>query len=159
MVGNLGLLFHYLGGHETALKYSQDALQMAQEIGDRAKEGAMWMKLGHALLGLGRLEEAAEAYQNSVALRRELDQPNLATEPLAGLARVALAQRDLARAQAHVEEILSHLETGTLHGTIAPFEVYLTCYRVLRARPYSPGKEILAPAYHLLQARAAKTTA
>jgi len=158
VVGNLGLLFHYLGEHETALKYSQDALQMAQEIGDRAKEGAMWMKLGHALLGLGRLEEAAEAYQNSVALRRELDQPNLATEPLAGLARVALAQRDLARAQAHVEEILSHLETGTLHGTIAPFEVYLTCYRVLRARQDSRAQEILATAYNLLQERAAKIT-
>jgi tetratricopeptide (TPR) repeat protein len=158
VMGNLGLLFHYLGEHETALKYGQDALQMAQEIGDRAKEGIMWMKLGHALLGLGRLEEAAEAYQNSVALRRELAQLNLAMESLAGLAGVALAQGDLARAQAHVEEILSHLETGTLHGTIAPFQVYLTCYRVLEANQAPRAQEILATAYDLLQERAARIT-
>ena len=158
VAGNLGLLSHYLGEHETALKYNQDALQMVQEIGDRAKEGMTWMMLGHALLGVGRLEEAAEAYQNSVALRRELGRPNLAMESLAGLARVALAQGDLARAQAHVEEILSCLETGTLHGTIAPFQVYLTCYRVLKDGQDPRAQEILATAYDLLQERAARIT-
>jgi tetratricopeptide (TPR) repeat protein len=157
-MGNLGLLFHYLGEHETALEYSQDALQMAQEIGDRAKEGIMWMKLGHALLGLGRLEKAAEAYQNSVALRRELGRPNLAMESLAGLARVALAQGDLAQAQAHAEEILRHLETGTLHGAIAPFEVYLTCYCVLKAGQDPRAQEVLATAHDRLQERAARIT-
>ena len=118
----------------------------------------MWMMLGHALLGLGRLEGAAEAYQNSVALRRELGRPNLAMESLAGLARVALAQGDLARAQAHAEEILSHLETGTLHGAISPFQVYLTCYRVLKAGQDTRAQEILATAYGLLQERAARIT-
>ena len=116
------------------------------------------MMLGHALLGLGRLEDAAEAYHNSVALRRELDQPNLAMESLAGLARVVLAQGDPMQAQAHVEEILSHLETGTLDGTTAPFQIYLTCYRVLKANHAPRAQEILATAYHLLQERSAKIT-
>jgi len=158
VAGNLGLLSHYLGEHETALKYNQDALQMVREIGDRAKEGMTWMMLGHALLGLGQLEEAAAAYQNSVALRRELSQPNLAMESLAGLARVALAQGDVARAQAHIEEILSHLETGTLHGVIAPFQVYLTCYRALKASQDPLAQEVLATAYDRLRERAARIT-
>jgi predicted ATPase/DNA-binding SARP family transcriptional activator len=157
-MGNLGLLFHYLGEDETALEHSQQALWIAQAAGERSMQGARWLELGHALLGQGRLEEAAQAYQNAVALRRELDQPNLATEPLAGLARVALAQGDLARAQAHVEEILGYLETGTLHGTINPFQIYLTCYRVLKANDDLRAQNLLVTAYDLLRERAAKIT-
>ena len=162
----LGLLSHYLGEDETAQEYSQQALELAQEVGDRPRQGMAWMMLGHALLGLGRLEDAAEAYHNSVALRRELDQPNLAMESLAGLARVALAQGDPMQAQAHVEEILSHLETGApstgsghaLDGATAPFQIYLTCCRVLKANHAPRAQEILATACGLLQERAAKIT-
>jgi len=154
----LGLLSHYQGEDETARECSQQALKLAQEVGDRPRQGMAWMMLGHALLGLERLEEAAEAYRESVALRHELGQPNLATEPLAGLARVALAQGDPMQAQAHVEEILSHLETGTLDGATAPFQIYLTCYRVLKASQDLRTQEILATAYDLLQERAARIT-
>jgi tetratricopeptide (TPR) repeat protein len=157
-VGNMGLLLHLLGENETARKYCLQALRITQETGNRSRQATMWMKLGHALLGLEQPEEATEAYRESLALRRELDQPNLATEPLAGLARVALAQGDLARAQACVEEILSHLETGTLHGTISPFEVYLTCYRVLKASQDPRAQEILNTAHDRLQEWAARIT-
>ncbi|MFQ5344187.1 MAG: tetratricopeptide repeat protein, partial [Anaerolineae bacterium] len=156
-VGNLGLLYHYLGDYETAREHSQQALQMTQEIGARRAEGAMWMKLGHAQAGLGQLDEAATAYRGAVALQRELGRLNQAMEPLAGLARVALAQGDIQQAQAHVQEILSHLEAGgTLDGTIDPFQVYLTCYRVLRADGDPRAQEVLTTAYNLLQERAAK---
>ncbi len=159
VLGNLGLVFHYLGEDETALGYAHDALQIAQQVGDQAMQGVMWMKLGHALAGLGRLEEAAVAYQNSVALRRELGRPNLAMESLAGLARVALAQGEAEQARLHIEEILTHLETGgTLNGTISPFQVYLTCYRVLMAHHDPRAQEVLATAYHLLHERAERIT-
>jgi len=157
-VGNLGLLYHYLGDNETAREYSRQALQMTQEIGARRAEGAMWMKLGHAQAGLGQLDEAANAYRGAVALQRELGRLNQAMEPLAGLARVALAQGDLQQALAHVEGILSYLETGTLDGTIDPFQIHLTCYRVLHANGDPRAREVLTTAYHLLQERAAKIT-
>jgi hypothetical protein len=41
---------------------------------------------------------------------------------------------DPAWAQSHVDEILRDLERGSLDGTLDPFGVYLTCYRVLRAQ-------------------------
>jgi len=157
-IGNLSLVYHYLEEDETARKYSQQALQIAQDIGERRTEGAMWMKLGHALAGLGQLDEAARAYRESVTLRREMGWANVAMEPLAGLARVALAQEDLAQAQAQVQEILSYLETGTLDGTIAPCEIYLTCYRVLEANEDPRAPEILASAFDRLQERAARIT-
>lgn len=72
------------------------------------------------------------------------------------LACVSIAQSDLARAQAHVEQILSHLESDTLDGTDEPFRVYLTCYRVLQASRDSRSQGVLNMAHSLLQEQAGK---
>jgi len=155
-LAHLGLLSHRLGDDNSACEYSQQALLIAQEIGDRDMQGHCQTYLGHALAGLGHLAEAADAYGQALALRRELGQPNLAMEPLAGLARVSLAQGEVAQAQGRVDEILSHLESNTLDGTDEPFRVYLTCYRVLCANQDSRTQAILNTAHSLLQERAAK---
>jgi DNA-binding SARP family transcriptional activator/predicted ATPase/Tfp pilus assembly protein PilF len=152
----LGLLSHHLSNDKAACDYGQEALHIAQEIGNRHVQGYALTRLGHALKGLGRLAEAAEVYQQALALRQELGQPNLAIEPLAGLARVSLAQGDALQAQAQVEEILNHIETGTLDGTDEPLRVYLTCYRVLVASQDLRAQGILSAAHRLLQERAAK---
>jgi len=89
-------------------------------------------------------------------LRRELGQPNLALEPLAGLARVSLAQGDVTSAQARVEELLRHLESGTLDGATEPFRVYLTCYRVLCASRDLRAPEVLTTMHTRLQEQAAR---
>ena len=160
----LGLLSHHLGDDEAAREYSQQALLIAQELGNRHIQGYALTNLGHALAGLELLAEAAEAYRQALILRRELDQHHLATEPLAGLACVCLAQGNLHQAQAQIEEVLGHLETQTpstgsghgLDGTDEPFRVYLTCYRVLRANQDPRAQVILDTAYSLLQEQAAK---
>jgi len=153
---NLGLLSHHLGDNESAREYSQQALSIAQDIGHRSDQGAALTRLGHALAGLENLAEAAEAYRRALTVCRELGELHLAMEPLAGLARVSLAQGDLAQALGQVEEILSYLETKTLDGTEEPFRVYLTSYRVLRANQDPRAEDILNTAYRLLQERAAK---
>ena len=152
----LSLLCHQLGEDEAALEHSQLALDIAQELGERNTQSYSLTYLGHALVRLDRLAEAADAYRQAMNLRREFGQPHMAMEPLAGLARVSLAQNDLAQAQAHVEEILSFLEDNTLDGTDEPFRVYLTCYRVLRANQDPRAQVILTTAHDLLQHQAAK---
>jgi tetratricopeptide (TPR) repeat protein len=112
--------------------------------------------VGRALARLGYLDDASGAYGQAFDLRRELDQRNLATEALAGLARVSLARGDLAQAKAHVEKVLSYLESNALDGTDEPFRVYLTCYRVLQASGDPLAAHILDQAHRLLQERAAK---
>ena len=112
--------------------------------------------LGHALFGQGELDKAGDAYRQGLTLRRELGELNMAMEPLSGLARVALAQEDLSQAQVHVEEVLSHLESGTLEGTYEPFRVYLTCHQVLSAMQDARAGGIIVSANRLLQERAAK---
>ncbi|MCP4536402.1 MAG: tetratricopeptide repeat protein [Chloroflexi bacterium] len=189
-------LAYYLQDDEAARKYSQQALLIARQVGSRRWEGYALTCLGHALVSLsGRsrhpstqetseephqlLAGAADAYHQAMDIRRELGQPNLVIESLAGLARVLLAQDDLTQAQVYVEEILDHLESNTsltspmhaLDGTSEPLLIYLTCYRVLQAvydrggatsseqgtgDQYPRARAILQTAYHLLQEQAAK---
>jgi predicted ATPase/Tfp pilus assembly protein PilF len=152
---NLALVLHHIGENEAAQRESLRALKLARQAGMRREEGLALTCLGHALAGLNLHTEAAQIYRNALSLQRELGQHNLAMEPLAGLARVALAQGELAPTRQYVEEILQHLELGNLEGADEPFRVYLTCYRVLWAHddPRAPG--ILRMAHDLLQARAA----
>ncbi|MFQ5857824.1 MAG: tetratricopeptide repeat protein [Anaerolineae bacterium] len=155
---DLGRLWHHLGDDESACAYSQQAVRIFQDADDPLFQGEALTHLGHALVGLGRLAEARDAYQQAVDLRRAVGRVDLAMEGVAGLVRVSLAQRDLTQAQAQVEEILSYLETDTLDGTDEPCRIYLTCYRVLHANQDPRAQEILTTAYNLLQARAAKIT-
>jgi predicted ATPase/DNA-binding SARP family transcriptional activator len=156
-LGNLACLALNRGDDEKARQYARDGLHMAQEIDERSLQATMWMHLGDALRLQERLDEAVGAYRRSLALRRELGQANLATEPLAGLARVCLKVGDLAEGQAHVEEILNHLESGgTLHGVISPFRVHLTCHQVLAVSKDFRAEKVLNTAHTLLQERAAK---
>jgi tetratricopeptide (TPR) repeat protein len=148
---NLTLYAHSQGEYEDARVYGQQAVQITAEIGERFHQAYALKNLGHVLAALGRLTDGADAYQRALDLRRELGQSNLAMEPLAGLARVALARGDTAEAQAHVQGILSYLEDGTLKGANEPFYVYWTCYRVLHATGDPRATEILETAHALLQ--------
>jgi hypothetical protein len=81
-----------------------------------------------------------------------------ASESVAGLARVSLARGEVARAMAHVEEILSHLESGTPATMEQPLLLGLTCYRVLQASDDPRAATVLEEAHQLLQEIAAKFT-
>jgi ATP/maltotriose-dependent transcriptional regulator MalT len=109
------------------------------------------MTLGHACAGLGKMEEAAEAYRQATTIRQQIGQPHLAVESLAGLARVGLARGDTSSALAHVEEILESLQARSLDGTSERFRVPLTCYQVLRATGDPRATSVLQGAVEQLQ--------
>jgi DNA-binding GntR family transcriptional regulator/tetratricopeptide (TPR) repeat protein len=156
-LANLSLVFRLLGDAEAAQECGQQALRIAQEVDDPRLQGYALTFLGHALARLDRLAKAAESYRQALTLWRERGQHDLAMEPLAGLARVSLAQGDRIQAQAQVKEILNYLDQGnSLDGTDEPFWIYLTCYRVLCASQDPRARGILSTAHHLLQERAAK---
>jgi adenylate cyclase len=158
----LALLYHQLGEDQTAREYATRALTIHRNSGYDYRTATALTRLGHALTALRELAEAAAAYQEALDLRRQMGQRHLAPEPLAGLARVALAQGGLAQAGTYVDEILAHLETGApgsghpLDGTDEPICIYLTCYRVLRANSDPRAKQVLEEAHSLLQERAAE---
>ena len=152
-----GLLSHHLGDDNTARQQAQEALHLIPDLDAllAVELYAVFAILGHALAGQGCLEEAADVYRQGLALHRARGQHHLAVEPLAGLARAALAQGDMEGALAHVREILDHMEDHpALAGTLEPLRIYLTCYRVLRANGDPRTDETLNAAYHLLRERA-----
>jgi hypothetical protein len=156
----MGLLFHRVGDDEAARGYAQQALFRAREVGGRGNiESLALYVLGHALTGLKEWDRAADAYRQSLDIRRGSSGYESRWEEvasLAGLARVALAQGNLSEARAHAEEILSRLETHpSLYGVREPLWVYLTCYRALQASGDPRARQVLTAAHTMLQERAA----
>jgi tetratricopeptide (TPR) repeat protein len=131
-------------------------LLIARELGDRPVERAALTRLAHAMVGVGCLAEAAEVGQRALELSMELGGHVLAAESLAALARISMAEGNLALAQTHIEETLGLLEANSLEGTDEAFRVYLTCYHVLRQSQDPRAQRILAEAHRLLRARAAR---
>jgi predicted ATPase/class 3 adenylate cyclase len=138
-----------------ALAYAGHSLILTRETGDRSAEAWSLLCQGDAYFQMGAFSRAEGAYRESLDIRRSLEQPHLAAEPLAGLAQVALARADLPTARARVDAILAHLDGGgTLEGAEEPLQVYLVCYRVLQAQADPRAAAVLKTAYDLLQAQA-----
>jgi tetratricopeptide (TPR) repeat protein len=152
----LALIAHYQGDDEAALQYCHQCRQTMAETGMRPAEVLVFV--GHVLTHLGRLEEAAQAYLEAEEVV-ELDFVGFGLPPelLGGEARLLLAQGKPKAALAHVERILAYAERyPTLSETIEPYQIYLTCYRVLRANGDPRAGSVLHTAYRVLQEQAAQ---
>jgi len=76
-------------------------------------------------------------------------------EPIAGLARVALARGDIAGAMATIAEVIAHFDDGgSVDGTEDPLWIYLTCHEVLAAAAAPRSAEFLERTHRLLSERA-----
>jgi tetratricopeptide (TPR) repeat protein len=169
-LNNMARLAHQQGRDEEAYEYSQKSLALAQHLGDVHLEAYAHLYLGHAATGREVYDEAETAYERTLELRRQLTQPHLATEPLAGLAALHMKQQNLPAARACIRPILKQLAlridpTGkprgnpqALDGTREPFRVYLVCHNVLRATGDPLTDALLDFAEALLQKRAAQLT-
>jgi predicted ATPase len=152
---NLAACLIALGNFEDAKESSQKALEFARRINDRSGEGWALTYLGHACLASTDLGQAIDAYARALKIREELTQPELATEPAAGLARAALIRGDIEAARAYLRPVLALLEIGkTLEGTDEPLRVYLTCYLVLKELDDPHAHGLLKTAYEELMDRA-----
>ena len=147
----------YAGAMREALRSAEQADHVNQQGGDilfRLVDTALI--LGHARAAVGQWEAAAAAFQEALAAFAQFGNWALAAEPQAGLAQIALAQGDLAGAQAHIEAILPVLAEHPHASYNDPFLIYLACYRVLAATGDSRATAVLGQGYELLQQDAAR---
>lgn len=139
-----------------SLEYASRALELSRRIGERSGEGWALLYMGYAWLLSGETEPAVEAFQGSIAIREELGQPALKTEPLAGLIQAALLENDVEWAITETEKIIAYLDDGgTLEGTEEPLRVYYACYLALERTRDPRSSSILRDAMQLLDAQVA----
>jgi tetratricopeptide (TPR) repeat protein len=135
------------------LDYFEQSLRISQKLNALILEGEALTGLGNALMGLGELGQATSPFQRVADLGQKSDDQQLVVQALAGLAQIALVQKDLPQAQRHIEKILSLLENVTLYE---PFRIYLTCFKVLNVNGDTRAGEVLMTAHTLLREQAAK---
>jgi hypothetical protein len=99
---------------------------------------------------------AKTAFEESVKIRRTLNQPNMTIGALAGLVAANLALKEIDLALNQVEEILDCLKTHSLLGNKDPLRVYLVCYKTLRERNDPRSAELINLAHEQLQSQASK---
>lgn len=144
--------------YAAAVATSQEGLELINGRRVRDIDGHLHTTLGHAYAGLGQYDAATAVYEQALTLWQGSGQHHLMFTPQAGLARIALAQNEPERAMACIAEILHHLPgyTDNLESTFEPFDIWLTCYRVLAASKDPRANDILATAHQQLQERAAR---
>ncbi|MDX1615305.1 MAG: AAA family ATPase [Candidatus Promineifilaceae bacterium] len=152
---NLSWVAGSLGEWETALEWGQRGLERKRQARHPEAEAEALLWLAHAWTALGEFEQAEDAYRHSLETRRELGQENLAMGVLAGLARLALAQDDLAAASRYADEILAYLDGGgSLGATWEPLRITWSCCLVLQARGDPRAALFLETTYRELMTRA-----
>jgi tetratricopeptide (TPR) repeat protein len=159
----LSVLCYAQGEDELARHYAHQAVAVNQVSHNRSEEMSARAYQGHILARLGDLDAAAASYHQVLQRKQEWcgkGEPDIFSltgflHGLAGLARLALLQQQLAAALPYVEELLRYLRDAPLDLRLNPQLIYLICYRVLRAAGDPRAKDILTTAYQRLQAQAA----
>ncbi len=146
--------------HDAALAaaHARSASAIAVEVQALDFETFALLRAGNAELALGNFDAAAADLASAHALARKIAHP-VQHEVTAALARVALAQGDVAIAMQRVETLLEHLTAGgTLDGTFLPRLIELTCHQALARAGDARAGAMLDHVFADLQAKAATIT-
>ncbi|MEH2401346.1 tetratricopeptide repeat protein [Nostoc sp.] len=73
---SLGNAYQSLGQYQQAIKYHQQHLKIAREIGNRNSEGTALGNLGNAYDSLGQYQQAIDSYQQCLDIAREIGDRN-----------------------------------------------------------------------------------
>ena len=125
------------GDTASALALARSALDILVSTQARDRELDARLKLGQAELALGRYDLARAAFEQMRHKALAIESP-WQHDASSGLAQIALAQEDGAKALRELDVVLAHSAAGgTLDGTVKPRLIELTCYKVL-ARASDP---------------------
>jgi tetratricopeptide (TPR) repeat protein len=143
------------GDAAQALALSEQAGQLAQNLNDPDLRASLQCTRGHAHAALGQIDEAAACYRESVSIYHEIGRPTMPPEPIAGLARLALARDSVVEAMHLIADVVTHFDAGgTVEGTEDPLWIYFTCHQTLAAAGSPRASEFLGRAHEMLMLRA-----
>jgi ATP/maltotriose-dependent transcriptional regulator MalT len=149
-------LFH-LGDLQAAGAHIRKALEQAARDNAQSHRGYYLTTQAYIAEGEGDWGGASQYYLEAVGWWAESDhRSDAVTEPLAGLARVALARGQSRAALRYVEALLPPLARAPLQDVLEPMWVHLTCYQAMAAEGDARATGVLAQAHELLLAQAAQ---
>ena len=115
-LATLAIYYHELGEHETALRHSREATELAARSIDPQNSDVVLLQRARGLgaLAAGHLGEAREQFQLMMAGMRETLPPDspLLVYPLVGLGEVSLAERHPDGARAPLEQAVGLCHRG-----------------------------------------------
>jgi len=123
--------------HETAYRLGGESLRRAEAAGDRPTTAQARNALGIAAIGGGDYRAATDHFQQSLAIWRELGQPQGTAIALGNLTKVALRLGDIAAADGYADQCLAlERAAGNTRGIV----LGLACLGQIRlAQGDAPG--------------------
>jgi predicted ATPase/class 3 adenylate cyclase len=129
---NLGLAEWRLGRPADACQTIDQSLTRLEALGDRFGLASRHFYLGLAYEAEGKITEAAEQFNAAQTEFEALGVLTQMTEAQAGLARLCLQQKDLARARQLAQNLFNYLSQEGPQGLELPILVYLTCAKIFK---------------------------
>lgn len=151
----LAIVARHGGDAASAERYGQRALAISRAIQERHCIGLALTQLGHVAAGDNRLDDAHQMYRQAIELRNEIGPAHENMAPQAGLAKIALRQKNLDQAKACLDPLLKQLSSHRSGGRPVPIGVYLACFEVLQALRDPRAAELLEEAHTQLEEQAA----
>ncbi len=125
----LGLIAHYNGDPQAALRYFDRAIEITRSIDNSRELGFALTHAGYAAVDLELYGRAKADLEEALRLREELGAAALQIDTLAGLAHLALATHDQDHATALADEIVLYTTQNGSDGIELPVLVHLICFK------------------------------
>jgi ATP/maltotriose-dependent transcriptional regulator MalT len=151
---DLGFVHHLGGDDGQALSLLGDALAMMEGLGELRFEALVNTRIGYILEACGRSDEAYVLYERSRELQARMGQHYLATNALAGIARIERQRGQHDLALDHAAIVWNAIGGQEADATIETARALGTCYTIFDAYSDPRASAVLAMAWQQLQRRA-----
>jgi tetratricopeptide (TPR) repeat protein len=143
------------GRAEAAFDHANQAARLLGATRDRWAEAAARRVCGQAALALGAIEQGEREFDAARTMFEGMGLGALAREACCGLAEVALARGDAAKALAGIDRMLAE-HPQPWDGAEEPLRVQWVCWRVLAGVGDARAPTLLETARRTLQERAGR---
>ncbi len=150
---DLGFVHHLGGDDRQALSLLDDALAMMEGLGELRFDALVNTRIGYILEAGGRSNEAYVLYGWSRELQVRMGQHYLATNALAGIARIERQRGQHDVALDHAATIWNTIGGQEADATIETARTLGTCYTIFDAHSDPRAAAVLAMAWQQLQRR------
>ena len=152
VLNNLGSIAYSRGQYKVAEGYFEQSLIIAQESGYQDVEAKVLNNWGALALAKSVFLKAHKYYEQALHIRQGLEQTHLLVEDWAGLALVALHQRDTKMARLYIDQLLPvWLNNLTFKGSEHPMRVFHFTWQVCRELGLAHADDVLLAAVQVMQ--------